>query len=100
MQGSLLNADLLTENIHQIEYYRDEEQNSLQKICSKLEDCKGHYHSDNILFFSKISTLESLINPIEQKRSSYTTVLRSAIDRHQRLVEETKRIFDREEEII
>jgi len=94
MNEGIINKDLLNKDIEQIEYYKNEEKNILNKINNKLNECIDNYTSSNKnLFLTKINNFNDDINKIYEKRGMYITVLKHTIEKYDYLSNKTVDIF-------
>ena len=95
MNKGIINQPLLEQNIKQIEFYAKEEQKSLTKICSALEEGSKEYNSPNVkLLLDNISVLKGKIELINKKRFKYMEILNKVILKYNNLARETKNKFD------
>ena len=95
MNENILNKSLVEKNIEQINYYAEEENQTLNKIYEKLQMCADNYSTSNkALFLEKIANKDFVVSKIASKRAIYSKVLTNAIARYDRVSGETINRFD------
>lgn len=81
-----IHLSYLEKNIEKIDFYKDEEEKILKKICSQLEECNKRYRSSNTTNLSnKVTNIKGNINNIKNKRIKYNQVLKTTIERYKEM---------------
>ncbi len=96
MDKGIVNEVYLSENIKQMEFYANEEKESLGKICQGLEDCSNYYNSNNtVQILNNINEFKINIEKLYKKRMNYNKIFEQVIIQYNTLSEITKQKFDK-----
>lgn len=93
--SAMINQSLLEQDIAQIKFYGTEEYQSLNKVCSKLEESLNAYNSslNTNLFLNNIDIFKSNVDTILGKRMEYANTLNRVIIQYNMLADDTNQRF-------
>ena len=95
MNKGIIDETLLTKDIELIDMYTNEENNTLIKISSILDEASKCYVSSNTNFIdSALRSVSTDASKLLKKREAYSDVLRRVIKRYNTLAYSTREKFE------